>query len=208
MATYQISSGQGPAECELAVAKLLDYFRKRYALTLASSTPGYNKGTYRSVRFSAAQDLSEYLGPVQWICRSPYRPAHKRKNWFIQMTLCGEAEKQAFDESQIHFETFRSGGSGGQNVNKVETDVRAIYEPTGLSVVCTEERSQLMNKQRAAGRLRQALKKGNAQSAARAVNRDWQRHTCLERGNAAVTFCGMEFEKSPEVLTVAVKGNL
>ena len=160
---YQISSGQGPAECELGVARFLTYLQKNYDITVLDYSEGYNAGTYRSVRFSSSDDLTCFIGSIQWIWQSTYRLGHKRKNWFLDFSECPITSFETFDERQIVFETFRSGGNGGQNVNKVETGVRAIYVPNGLSAICTEERSQLQNKRRAIAKLKDAMMIANAE---------------------------------------------
>ncbi len=190
---YQISSGQGPAECELGVAKFLEYLKKHYNIEVLDYSKGYYADTYRSVRFSSTDDLSGFVGSIQWVCQSIYRPTHKRKNWFIDFSVCPIALAENFDERQITFETFRSGGNGGQNVNKVETGVRAIYTPNGLSAVCTDERSQFQNKQRAIAKLKSAITLANDERKAKATNDVWKRHTQIVRGDAVCKFGGMEF---------------
>ena len=192
---YQISSGQGPAECELGVASFLAYLQKNYDITVLDYSAGYNAGTYRSVRFSSSDDLTCFIGSVQWIWQSSYRPGHKRKNWFLDFSECPIASFETFDERQIVFETFRSGGNGGQNVNKVETGVRAIYVPNGLSAICTEERSQLQNKRRAIAKLKDAMMIVNAEREAKAINDVWKRHTQIVRGEAVRKFYGLDFKE-------------
>ena len=192
---YQISSGQGPAECELGVARFLAYLKKNYDITVLDYSEGYNAGTYRSVRLSSSDDLSYFIGSVQWIWQSSYRPGHKRKNWFLDFSECPIASFETFDERQIVFETFRSGGNGGQNVNKVETGVRAIYVPNGLSAICTEERSQLQNKRRAIAKLKDAMMIANAEREAKAINDVWKRHTQIVRGEAVRKFYGLDFKE-------------
>lgn len=194
---YQISSGQGPAECELGVAKLLEYLQKNYQVEVLDYSAGYNSDTYRSVRFFSSDDLSSFIGSVQWVWQSTYRPGHKRKNWFLDFSECPVAAVEYFDEKKLVFETFRSGGNGGQNVNKVETGVRAIYTPNGLSAVCTEERSQFQNKQRAVAKLKAAMSCANAERTAKAANDVWKRHTQIVRGKAVRKYSGLDFKPMP-----------
>lgn len=73
----------------------------------------------------------------------------------------------AFDEKDVAIQLFHSDGAGGQNVNKVETAVRAIDLPTGITVVCRDERSQLRNKQRALAALKERVEAYYSETAAR-----------------------------------------
>ncbi|MDR2088452.1 MAG: peptide chain release factor H, partial [Clostridiales Family XIII bacterium] len=180
----QLSSGQGPAECELAVAKLLCALTREFpGIAVIEKTEGSRAGCYRSVRIACETDLSFLEGTVQWICQSPFRPHHRRKNWFVDVSLCGRAEEEGFDDAHVRFETFRSGGKGGQHVNKVETGVRAVHAPTGLSAVSTDERSQYMNKRIALERLREAVRLRNEESAGAVKSQNRLEHTRIVRGN-------------------------
>lgn len=192
---YEISSGNAPAECELAVTKLSEYLVKQYGAEIVSTSAGYNVGTYRTVTIASEADFSEFVGSVLWVCKSPYRPNHKRKNWFINFKQLDSEQQTEFDESKVVYSTLHSGGNGGQNVNKVETGVRAIYTPTGDMTVCTDERSQYTNKKKALARLKETVRERNKIKAEENANNIRKAHVNLERGNASARFEGMDFRR-------------
>ncbi|SKB72841.1 peptide chain release factor [Lachnospiraceae bacterium] len=190
----QLSSGQGPAECELAVVKLYEALNKEYKIKLISKHEARTTGCCVSITFSTEEDLSELEGTVQWICESPFRPHHKRKNWFVDVSIIPEADEvPVFDEKDIRWERFHCGGNGGQNVNKVETGMRLIHIPTGIIITSTEERTQLHNKNKALKRLAAMLKEKEAENKAKQVNDAWREHNRIIRGNPVRVYKGMKF---------------
>ena len=135
--------------------------------------------------------VEKWQGTVLWrSTNNPYRPGHKRSNWFVGINFFDEVELPHIDESDITYETCRSGGKGGQNVNKVETAVRATHNPTGLSVKCSDERSQSQNKSLARERLLLKLRQIYDKARADSLSRQWSNHDSLERGNPVKKFSG------------------
>ena len=191
----QLSSGQGPSECELAVLKLYEALKKEYPdIEFLSAHEAREKGCYTSIIFTTERDLSDLEGSIQWICRSPFRPNHQRKNWFVDVSIIPEMENICKDQD-IRFERFHSGGKGGQNVNKVDTGVRLIHIPTGITVTSTSERSQYANKKDALEKLNVILSQRELAEKQKQVNSAWREHTKIVRGNPVRVYEGEGFKR-------------
>ena len=187
----QVTAGRGPVECARAVTLVAREIVKAIpSLQLADCEP-HNQvsGCYMSMTFVTEQQIpvaiiDEWQGTILWrsTC-NPYRPGHKRSNWFVGINFFDEVELPEITDSDICYETCRSGGKGGQNVNKVETTVRATHIPSGIAVKCSEERSQSQNRTRARERLLLKLRQQNDKVRTDSLYRRWSNHDALERGN-------------------------
>lgn len=199
-----ISSGRGPAECRLALAHVLDRMAVEadergldFDLVAGPAPDRHGPGS-AVVLVTGPQEAAfaaSWAGSVLWICPSPLRPHHGRKNWYVGVfDLPPPAGPvAALAESDVRFEAFRASGPGGQHQNKTASAVRAVHGPSGLAVVARDERSQHRNRALALERLARLLDERAGLAAARDRDRLQAEHDRLERGNPTRVFEGPGF---------------
>ena len=200
--TYiQITSGRGPVECcrvvVLVMQKIIEQTRK---LGLETELVEHEDGPQDGCMFSATLAVQgdgislltdEWEGSVLWVAqKNPFRPWHRRKNWFVGVHAFKPLEKARVSERDITYDTLRASGPGGQNGNKVETAVRATHRPSGISVVASDLRSQSQNKKLAYERLMMKLSAMEEEKQMHQTRDVWMNHNTLERGNPVKKFKG------------------
>ena len=194
----QITSGKGPLECCRVVAKVQERLMTEarnagFQIETLDSRKAQGRGTlYSALLLLQGKELQPFLdswkGSVLWIAQSPYRKFHKRKNWFVGVEIFRMPDKVHWDPKEVTIETLRSGGPGGQHVNKVETAVRATHIPSGIQVLVTESRSQVQNRKICLERLQARIMAWETGQLALQQQQQWLEHHQLERGNPVRTF--------------------
>lgn len=164
----EIQGGAGGDESSLFAAELA----LMYQNYVETKGWGWNKldesvsdvGGYKDVSFEIkgrdAYDCLRFETGVHRVQRIPETEKNGRVHTStvtVSVMPLRTNTKVTIPASDLEFETSRSGGAGGQNVNKVETAVRVIHKPTGIAIRCTIERSQLKNKERAVAMLQAKL---------------------------------------------------
>lgn len=197
----QITSGRGPAECNYVVTNVLKKFLQsceKSQVMVEVIDREIESNLITSVILSLEGNdinyfLESWIGTIQWIGKSPYRKFHARKNWFIGCFELEIPKPNSMVEKEFVYQTMRSSGNGGQNVNKVNSAVRIIHPPSGLSVVSMDSRSQHQNKKIARMRMLLKLEELAMDEKKKLAKAQWQNQTAIQRGNPVKIFRGEKF---------------
>lgn len=199
MVVLLISSGNGPGECQQAVAQVLTRLRAEAegaGVELDVVERAGRAGPVSAVAVLQGQGAevlaARWQGVLLWRCPSQLRPRHKRKNWFVEVFHLPEAPRAVFiDPETVEMQAIRAGGPGGQHQNKTSSAIRANWQ--GYSVVVRDQRSQHQNRRLALERLQALVDADQAEAQAMRDGQAHWLHHQVQRGDPARVFDGPGF---------------
>ena len=219
-AILTIHAGAGGTEaCDWASMLLRMYIRwcerRGFSVTYLESTDGDDAGI-RSVTLKVDGEYAYgYLKNERGIHRlvriSPFDSAGKRHTSFASLDATPEVSDSINIEildKDLKVDTYRSGGKGGQNVNKVETAVRITHIPSGVIVACQNERSQLRNKEEAMNMLRAKLYQIEEDKKQAEADRQYSEKGDIGWGNQIRSYVFQPYQMVKDLRTGVESGNI